>query len=548
MRKVLFFVFIVAIGINIQSCKNDNKKQQAQQQEEQVPAKHMTIQEKINQYAKIKLNPDTSNLTDNQKKVLAHLIEAGKWVNKIFWRQNFGNKEELLSKIKDKDTLLYVKMNYGPWDLLDGNKPFIPGYGKKPAGANFYPNDIKYLPFIQMPFSDKLSMYTLIRRKEEDKSLYTLPYHIAYTEEVANIAKELREASKYCDNEGFKNFLLAKADALKTDDYYTSDKMWMQLKDRKVDIIIGAYDTELDKFLNLKAAYECMVSVRDDDWTNKLSEYVKVLPIVQQELPIEEKYKKQKLALGTDMEVCDLVYAAGFTNFGPKQLAVTRPIEGRVTMEVGTRKIQFKNVTEAKFKKILYPIAKLLIDSTQSEMVTSKAFFEGNFFFEISEGLILKKTKDGNDVKESLKGFYNIARNVHDDVMRLFLLSKLSKRQELNVDIKSNIVTYLADMFRSIRFGTAHSQAKAAIINLNFFIEKGAITRDKATGKYHINFDKMEKAIAEQTKNILDIELNGDYNAFKKMYEKYSNVTDDVKADIAKVNNSNIPVDIAFDF
>ena len=548
MRKILYFALLV---ISAFSCSTDNnksgeKKETATQQETQRP---LTIKEKINQYATIKLNPDTSSLTDNQKHLLKLLIEAADFVNNIFWQQNFGNKEELTSKISDKDTLTYANINYGPWDILNDNEAFIPGYGKKPAGANLYPSDIKYLPFVQMPFSDKLSMYTVIRRNPEDNSLYTMPYHEAYKEQINKIAEKLKEAEQYCDNEQFKNYLEAKIKTLQSDDYYPSDALWMDMKDRKIDLIIGAYDTELDKFLNLKAAYEAFVMVRNDEWTSKLANYIKLLPTLQKDLPVDDKYKNQKLALGTDMVVCDLVYVAGYSNFGPKQLAITRPIEGKVTMEKGTRKIQFMNVTEAKFNKILYPIAQLLIDSTQSKKVTSQAFFESNFFFEISEGLILKKTiNNKGSVKDALKDFYNIARNIHDDVMRLFLLSKLSNTKELNVKLESNYVTYLADMFRSIRFGTAHSQAKAAIINLNFFLEKGAIIRDSETGKYKINFDKMRKAVEEQTKNILIIEGNGDYEALKEMYRKYSTISNNLKKDIERVNNSNIPIDIRFEF
>ncbi len=549
MKNLLYFVVLAMIVFSCSTDNNQKKTENNNPSETQEEQSTLTIQERINQYATIQLNPDTTSLTDNQKHLLKLLIEAADMVNDIFWQQNFGNKQELTSKISDKDTLLFANINYGPWDILQSNEPFVPGYGKKPAGANFYPSDIKYLPFVQMPFSDKLSMYTIIRRNPEDNTLYTIPYHEAYKAQIEKIAEKLREAEKYCDNESFKNYLEAKIKTLETDDYYPSDALWMDMKDRKIDLIMGAYDTELDKFLNLKAAFEAFVMVRNDEWTGKLANYIQLLPTLQKDLPVSDKYKNQKLALGTDMVVCDLVYVAGYTNFGPKQLAITRPIEGKVTMEKGTRKIQFMNVTEAKFNKILYPIAQLLIDSSQSQKVTSQAFFEINFFFEISEGLILKKTVDNKgSVKDALKDFYNIARNIHDDVMRLFLLSKLSENKELNVQLESNFVTYLADMFRSIRFGTAHSQAKAAIINLNFFLEKGAITRNPETGKYKINFDKMRKAVEEQTKNILIIEGNGDYEALKKMYSKYSTISEELKKDIARVNNSNIPVDIRFDF
>jgi hypothetical protein len=546
-----FFYLAIALlmascgGNNNEASKASNNENETKQQE----VKQLTIQERINQYASIKLNPDTASLSESQKKVLTHLINAANIVNEIFWQQNFGDKSKVLSKVNDKDSVFYVKVNYGPWDVLRDNEVFVPGFGKKPSGANFYPEDIKYLPFVQMPFSDKLSMFTLIRRNTDDNSLYTLPYHEAYKNEIEKISSELRAAAKYSKDENFKKYLLEKINTLETDDYYKSDALWMDLKDNKIDLILGAYDTELDKFLNLKAAYEAYVYVRDDEWTSTLKQYIKLLPTLQQQLPVGDNYKNQKLALGTDMFVADLVYVGGYSNFGPKQLAITRPIEGKVTMEKGTKKIQFMNVTEAKFNKILYPIAQLLIDSSQSKLVTSKAFFEGNFFFEISEGLILKETVNGKGkVKDALKDFYNIARNIHDDVMRLFLLTRLSENKELKVDVKSNYVTYLADMFRSIRFGTAHSQAKAAIINLNFFLKKGAITRDSKTGKYHIDFDKMKKAVEEQTKNILTIEGNGDYNALKQMYREYSNVNDDVKNDIERVNNSNIPIDIMFDF
>ncbi len=550
MKKFLYLAIVLLMascgGNNTNTGDNNGSKENETKKTE---VKQLTIQERINQYARINLNPDTASLTENQKKVLSHLIKAAKVVNDIFWKQNFGDKNKVLSKVSDKDSVYYVNVNYGPWDVLRNNEVFVPGFNKKPSGANFYPEDIKYLPFVQMPFSDKLSMFTLIRRNPEDNSLYTQPYHEAYKEEIAKISNELKEAAKYCEDENFKKYLLEKIHTLETDDYYPSDALWMDLKDNKIDLILGAYDTELDKFLNLKAAYEAYVFVRDDEWTSKLKNYIELLPTLQQELPVDDNYKNQKLALGTSMFVADLVYVGGYSNFGPKQLAITRPIEGKVTMEKGTKKIQFMNVTEAKFSKILYPIAQLLIDSSQSKMVTSRAFFEGNFFFEISEGLILKKTvNDKGSVKDALKDFYNIARNIHDDVMRLFLLTKLSENKDLKVNLKSNYVTYLADMFRSIRFGTAHSQARAAIINLNFFLKKGAIIKDEKTGKYHIDFEKMKKAVEEQTKNILTIEGNGDYNALKNMYREYSTVSDDVKKDIERVNNSNIPVDILFEF
>ena len=546
MRKLIYFIIL---GIGVFSCSNDDNKTKEKITENQETKTQLTIQDRINQYAPIKLNPDTASLTDKQKKFLQLLIEASSYVNDILWLQNFGDKQEILSKITDKDTLTYVKINFGPWDYVRNNEPFITGYGKKPAGANFYPNDIKYLPFIQMPFSDKLSMHTIIKRNPEDNTLYTVPYNEAYKEQIEKITKKLQEAIQYCDNEQFKKYLEEKIKTLQTDDYYTSDALWMDIKDRKIDIIIGAYDTELDKFLNLKAAYEAFVMIRNDEWTNKLASYIKLLPTLQKSLPVEDSYKNQKLAIGTDMVVCDLVYVGGYSDFGPKQIAITRPMEGKVTMEKGTRKIQFMNVTNAKFQKILYPIAQLLVDSSQAQKVSTKAFFESNFFFEISEGLILKKTiNNKGTVKSALKDFYNIARNIHNDVMRLYLLSILANHKELDVDIESSYVTYLADMFRSIRFGTAHSQAKAAIINLNFFLEKGAITKNKKTGKYKIDYDKMKKAVKEQTYNILIIEGNGDYKSLKEMYNKYSYLNKDIEKDIAKVNNSNIPIDIRFEF
>ncbi len=552
MRKDLFYVFITILSLNFIAC--NNQETQNNKNNNNVDSTNtvkdttvMSIQDKLNQYAVIKLNYDLSNLSDNQKKIISHLIDAAKIVDDIFWDQTYGNKDSLFAKITDENELKYAKINYGPWDRLNDNEPFVKGFKRKPIGANFYPNDIKYLPFIQLPFQDKLSMYTLLRKDENDED-YTIPYHEAYKTQINEICKHLQAAADICENKQFKDYLIKRIKGLQTDDFYESDAAWVDMKNNPIDFTIGAFENEEDHFLYIKGAYEASVMIVDTEWTNKYQSYLNVLHDLQKELPVDEKYKSQELGINSGIVVCNILYNGGYSNAGPKNIALTRPTDGKIRMEKGTKKLQFKNVTEAKFNKILYPISEVLIDSSQLKYINSKSFFENNLFFEICNGMLMSKTIDGKiKVKEALKGTYNIIKNLNNDVLRLYLIRKLNEKNIIKEDnINDNFETYLADIFRSVRFGSAHSQGSAAVIAFNYYMDKGAITRND-NGIYKVDFDKMKQANEDLAKKVIIIQGDGDILAAKNLIKKYGTIKPELEKDLLKIREAKIPVDIIFE-
>ncbi len=551
MKKLIYLLLIIAVSINFFACNNDNEnnnnKNNNENNSEIKDTVVMSIQDKVNQYAVIKLNYDLSGLSDNQKIIISHLIDAAQIVDNIFWDQTYGNKDSLFAKITDENELKYAKINYGPWDRLNDNEPFIKDFKRKPLGANFYPSDIKYLPFIQLSFQDKLSMFTLLR-KDENGEDYTISYHEAYKTQIEEICNHLKAAADLCDNTDFKNYLLKRIEGLKTDNFYESDAAWVDMKNNPIDFTIGAFDNEEDHFLYIKGAYEASVMIVDTAWTNKFQSYLNVLHDLQKELPVDEKYKSQELGINSGIVVCDILYNGGYSNAGPKNIALTRPTDGKIRIEKGTKKLQFKNITEAKFNKILYPISEVLIDSSQLQYIKSESFFENNLFFEICNGMIMAKTIDGKQkVKDALKGTYNIIKNLNNDVLRLFLIRKLNEKGIIEENnINNNFETYLADIFRSVRFGSAHSQGNAAVIAFNFYMEKGAITRSDK-GIYKVDFDKMKQANEELAQKVILIQGDGDILAAKNLIKKYGKIKPELEKDLLKIRKAKIPVDIIFE-
>jgi len=545
MMKTYFLFIILATTIAFTACNQGNDDKNKQEQTE-PKTQELTMRDKVNQYAVIDLKADLSQLSENQRKMIGELIEAAKIVDAIFWKQAYGNKEDLFAKIKDADTAKFIEINYGPWDRLSGNNSFVNGIGKKPLGANFYPKDIKYFPFIQLKFQDKLSMYTLLKR-DENHELYTVPYHEAYKEEIAQIVEHMQKAADLAENPQFKDYLLKRIKAIQTDDYYESDAAFVDLKDNLVDFTIGSFENEEDHFLYLKGAYEATVMIKDVEWTNKFTSYLSFLPDLQKELPVEEAYKSQKMGINSGIVVCNVLYNGGYSNAGPKNIALTRPTDGKIQMEKGTKKLQFKNVTDAKFQKILYPIAELLMDSSQLTHVKSNSFFENNLFFEICNGMLLTQTIDGKGpVKEALNETYNVIKFLNNYVLRLYFIRKLNEKGVLKEnDINNNFATQIADIFRAVRFGTAHSQGKAAMICFNYYMEKGAISRNEA-GIYKVDFPKMKAVNEELAQKVIKIQGDGNYQEAKSLIRNYGIVKNTLKGDLDKIRENKIPVDIIF--
>ncbi|MDQ7050350.1 MAG: hypothetical protein Q9M92_12770 [Enterobacterales bacterium] len=499
-------------------------------------------------YKKVTLNADLSHLDANQKKMLARLIDAAKIMDDLFWLQAYGDKTELLSSISDPKAKQFADINYGPWDRLAGDKPFLTEFKQKPLGANFYPEDMSKEEFEQSDFDDKRGLYSLVKRDPQG-NLYSLPFHQAYAEPLKQAAALLIEASKFAKDPEFKSYLSMRAEALTTDNFQTSDFAWMDMKNNPIELVIGPIETYEDQLFGYRAAYEAYVLIKDLKWSEKLSRFAAFLPQLQKGLPVDDAYKQEKPGTDSDLNAYDVIYYAGHSNAGSKTIAINLPNDEKVQLEKGTRRLQLKNAMKAKFEHILVPISQQLIAEDQRQYITFDAFFANTMFHEVAHGLGIKNTLNGTGtVRSILKETASALEEGKADILGLYMISELYKSNDLKQGkIMDNYVTFLAGIFRSVRFGASSAHGKANMIRFNFFKQMGAFSRDQNNGKYRVNFDKMTLAMNALSKLILTIQGDGDHQRAVNLLKNQGILTEQLAKDLQTLEQAQIPVDIIFE-
>jgi hypothetical protein len=498
------------------------------------------------EYYRITLTTEVDELTQSEQNILLILIDVAKIMDDIFWYQAYGDKAQLLAAISNPGARQLAEINYGVWNRLHGDTPIFGGIGEKPAGANFYPVDMTKEEFERMEDPSKTSLYTLIRRDQEGK-LITVPYHKAFPQQVKRASILLKLAGDLAEDEGLKNYLHLRSKALLDDEYFASDMAWMDMKNNTIDFVVGPIENYEDQLFGYKAAHEAFVLVKDKNWSKKLDRYATLLPQLQKSLPVGETYKSEMPGSNSDLGVYDAVYYAGDCNAGSKTIAINLPNDPTVQLEKGSRKLQLKNTMRAKFDHILLPIANQLIDPAQIKHIKFDSFFENTMFHEVAHGLGVKNTINGKgEVRTVLKDKYSTIEEGKADIIGLYLITELNKMNEINVDLMDNYVTFMAGIFRSIRFGTSSAHAKANLVCFNFFREAGAFSMN-ASGQYNVDFKKMQSAMISLSEKILLLQGNGDYDGTVAFIAKYSEFTPDLKASIDKLKSSNIPIDVVFD-
>ncbi|WP_113638136.1 dipeptidyl-peptidase 3 family protein [Nubsella zeaxanthinifaciens] len=508
-----------------------------------------SLQEYVSQrlpiYEKVRLSTDLNLLTPNERQVLPLLIEAAQIMDELFWKQAYPQRDSLLATIKDEKTKDFVRINYGPWDRLNGDKPFVAGIGPKPLGVNFYPADMTKEELEKSDVKDKNGLYSVIRR--ENGKLVAIPYHIYFATELQKASSLLKQAALITDNEGLKKYLNLRADALITDNYTASDYAWLDMKTNGLDIIIGPIENYEDKLFNARASFESYVLVKDKEWSKRLAKYVTLLPELQRGLPVADKYKKEVPGTDSELNAYDVVYYAGDCNAGSKTIAVNLPNDEKIQQEKGTRRSQLKNAMKAKFDKILVPIANVLIDASQQKYVKFDAFFANVMFHEVAHGLGIKNTVTGKGmVRSALQEQYSWLEEGKADVLGLYMVTGLLKKGELQGDIKDYYTTYMAGILRSVRFGAASAHGKANMQCFNYFQEKGAFERT-AQGTYKVNYEKFATAMNELSALILTLQGNGDKAAVEKAQKERGIIKPELQADLDMLAQKGIPVDIIFE-
>ena len=507
-----------------------------------------TVEPRPEIYADFTLTADLGHLSDEQKQMVALLIDAAQIMDDLFWRQSFGDDYEAwLDSIADARTRRFAELNYGPWDALDDDKPFMEGYGPKPLGAQFYPEDMSKEEFETAYLPGKAGLYSFVRRDHEG-ALVLVPYHVEYAAELKAAATLLREAAKLAESPDFANYLKLRAAALISDDFQLSDSYWMDVKDNEIDVVIGPIETYLDRLYGYRAAYEAYVLIKDLEWSERLSRFAAFLPQLQEGLPVPDAYKQESPGTDADLNAYDVVYYAGHSNSGGKTIAINLPNDEQVQLEKGSRRLQLKNAMRAKYEKILEPIADVLIDESQREHITFDAFFSNTMFHEVAHGLGIKNTIDGSNTVQ--KAMLDLAASMEEgkaDILGLYMITELHKAAELgDSDLRDFYVTFMAGIFRSIRFGAASAHGKANMVRFNFFLDEGAFVRDAETGRYSVDFEGMEGAIAKLSRLLLTLQGDGDYEGATKLSETKGIITPQLQADLDRLTNASIPVDIVF--
>eukprot|EP01029_Cantina_marsupialis_P000381 TRINITY_DN102_c1_g1_i1.p1 TRINITY_DN102_c1_g1~~TRINITY_DN102_c1_g1_i1.p1 ORF type:complete len:547 (+),score=104.55 TRINITY_DN102_c1_g1_i1:2894-4534(+) len=537
MKKIASFTLLLAMGLGFVACKEKPAKK----------VEESPIQKLVDQYAEVELKTDLSVLTEKEKQMLPLLIEVADIMEELFWKDAIGDKSEFLSQLTDPAAIAYSKINYGPWDRLDDNKPFLKGFNDKPKGANFYPGDMTEEEFNAIKDEEKSSWYTKIQR-QADGSLKVVPYHVAYEAQIQKAASLLKQAAELAEDAGLKKYLDLRAEALLTDDYLASDLAWMDMKTNTIDFVVGPIETYEDALYGYKASHSGQILVKDKVWSEKLSKFASLLPRLQEGLPVPAAYKAEKANANADMNAYDVVYYAGDCNAGSKNIAINLPNDPRVHAQKGSRKLQLKNAMKAKFDKILVPISDLLIDESQRKNVTFDAFFENVMFHEVAHGLGIKYTlKDKKSVRKVLKDTYTSIEEGKADILGLYMITQMAEWGEMDKSkLMDNYVTFMAGIFRSVRFGAASAHGKANMMRFYFFEEQGAFTRDAKTGTYKVDFEKMKAAMNELGKQILIIQGDGNYEAAKQMIADRGFIREDLQKDLDRVNNAGIPKDIVY--
>lgn len=503
-------------------------------------------EQRANIYTDFTLTSDLSHLSDNQVEMVGLLIDAAEIMDDLFWLQAYGDKANFPDFKGDENARSFFMKNYGPWDRLDGDKPFLASVDDKPLGANFYPTDMSKEEFDAFENPDKEGLYSVIER-DENGQLKLIAYHDLYAEQLATAADILRRAAPLAEDEEFGNYLLMRADALETDNYQPSDFAWMDMKNNEVELVIGAIETYEDLLYGYRAGYEGYVLIKDLVWSEKLKRFATFLPELQRGLPVDDAYKAEIPGSNSDLGAYDAVYYSGHSNAGSKTIAINLPNDEAVQLEKGTRRLQLKNAMRAKFDKILLPISAELIAEEQRKHVTFNAFFSGVMFHEVAHGLGIKQTLDGtNTVRGALRETASSFEEGKADILGLYMIKSLYEKGEITEgSMMDYYVTFMAGIFRSSRFGASSAHGRANMIRFNYFQDMGAFSRS-SDGKYSINFDKFTAAMDGLSNMLLTIQGDGDYDRAKALLSEKGIISDTMAQDLARLEQANIPVDINF--
>jgi hypothetical protein len=518
-------------------------------------------------FAPVQLEVDLSALSAGDKKALAKLIEAGRIVNRLFMQQFWSGDLALYQKLQQDKTPLgnarlhYFWINKGPWSEIDEHKAFLPGVpAKKPAGANFYPEDMTKEEFeswvkAHPPQKEQAEGFFTVVRRDANKQLKLVPYNVEYKSDLAQAGKLLKEAAALTDNASLKKFLTTRAAAFGSNDYFESDMAWMDL-DAPVDVTIGPYETYNDELFGYKAAFEAYINVRDDKESARLAFLGEHLQEIENNLPEDPQYRVAKLGAAAPIRVVNEVFSAGDGSHGVQTAAYNLPNDDKVVQQKGSKRVMLKNIQEAKFKSTLEPISKVVLQPAAQQDLSFELFFTHIVAHELTHGLGPHQIKiNGRDTNPrlELKELYSAIEEAKADVTGLFALQYLMTQADKDASgnpaplphgpeaERKLYTTYLVSSFRTLRFGLQDSHAKGMAVQFNYFLDKGAFVAN-SDGTFSVDLSKIKDAVAGLDHELLTLEATGDYAGTKKLMSEMMMLRPEVQKALERLKG--VPTDI----
>ena len=533
-----------------------------EQAKENVAQKTMSgeseLAKKIKRFAPTDIGASTASLSEADSKALDKIVEAARLMDEIFLRQVWSGNVALRAKLDaDKspdgqERLHYFKINAGPWSRLDKDEPFIDGVPhEKPPQAGFYPDDITKEEFngwvsgLSEDERKRATGFFWVIRRGPDRKLQTVPYSQEYREFLEPAAKLLREAAELTANQTLKAYLTKRADAFLNDDYYASDVAWMDL-DAPIDLTIGPYETYEDELFSYKAAFEAFVTLRDDAESAKLAKFSGYLQDLENNLPIDPRYRNPKLGAASPIRVVDVVFTAGDGNRGVQTAAFNLPNDERVVKEKGSKRVMLKNMQEAKFKQVLVPISKTVLDSASQRNVDFDSFFTHILAHELMHGLGPHGIKVGGKdttVRMQLKELYSALEEAKADITGLWALQYLIDKGALDKSMEQTLyTTFLASAFRSVRFGITEAHGKGVALQFNYLMDQGAFKYDAASGVFSVDPVRIKEAVKNLSHDIMTLQAEGSYDKARAMLDKYATIRPEMQKAFDRLGD--VPVDI----
>jgi hypothetical protein len=516
------------------------------------------LAKKIARFAPTTLTADVSKLSAKDRQALEKIIAAAKLLDPLFLRQVWSGNAALEQKLladkseTGRQRLHYFYINDGPWSRLDDKQPFIDGVPQeKPSQASYYPADMTkdefnaWVETLSEADKQKATGFFYLIQRGPDKKLTLVPYSQAYKDYLEPAARLLREAAALTTNATLKNFLTKRADAFGSDDYYESDVAWMDL-DSPIDVTIGPYETYEDELFSYKAAFEAYITIRDDAETSKLAKFSGHLQELEDNLPIDARYRNPKLGAASPIRVVNEVFGSGEGNSGVQTAAFNLPNDERVVKEKGSKRVMLKNVQDAKFNKTLIPISRVVLEPSEQSALSFESFFTHILCHELMHGLGPHNiTVNGQEttVRKQLKELYSAIEEAKADMTGLWALQYMIDRGIIEKSMERTLyTTYLASMFRSVRFGITEAHGRGVAMQFNYLADEGAIKFNEAKGTFSIDHAKIKDSVRKLTHDLLTLEAEGSYDGAKAMLEKFAVIRPSMQQALDKLKD--VPVDI----